>query len=102
MQVTGHSLGGSQAVHVGRKYGVEGTAFEPGSGVAGAFRRAGPRAAPAGQGRQMPLRAPTRRSLTILHIAKLCTHTLHVDSEGECNDSSTTYYINIKKGTSLL
>jgi len=40
VQVTGHSLGGSQAVHVGRKYGVEGTAFEPGSGVAGAFRRA--------------------------------------------------------------
>ena len=38
--MTGHSLGGSQAVHVGRKYGVEGTAFEPGSGVAGAFRRA--------------------------------------------------------------
>ena len=40
VQVTGHSLGGSQAVHLGRKYGVEGTAFEPGSGVAGAFRRA--------------------------------------------------------------
>ncbi len=40
VQVTGHSLGGSQAVHVGRKYGVEGTAFKPGSGVAGAFRRA--------------------------------------------------------------
>ena len=40
VQVTGHSLGGSQAVHVGRKYGVQGTAFEPGSGVAGAFRRA--------------------------------------------------------------
>ena len=40
VQVTGHSLGGSQAVHVGRKYGVERTAFKPGSGVAGAFRRA--------------------------------------------------------------
>jgi len=40
VQVTGHSLGGSQAVHVGRKYGVEGTAFKPGSGVAGAFQRA--------------------------------------------------------------
>ena len=40
VQVTGHSLGGSQAVHVGRKYGVEGTAFEPGTAVAGAFRRA--------------------------------------------------------------
>ena len=40
VQVTGHSLGGSQAVHVGMKYGVQGTAFEPGSGVAGAFRRA--------------------------------------------------------------
>lgn len=32
--------GGSQAVHVGRKYGAIGTAFEPGSGPAGAFRRA--------------------------------------------------------------
>jgi len=40
VQVTGHSLGGSQAVQVGRKYGVEGIAFEPGSGVVGAFRRA--------------------------------------------------------------
>jgi hypothetical protein len=40
VQVTGHSLGGSQAVHVGRKYGVGGTAFEPGTAVSGAFRRA--------------------------------------------------------------
>ena len=40
VQVTGHSLGGSQAVHVGRKYGAVGTAFEPGAGPAGAFRRA--------------------------------------------------------------
>lgn len=40
VQVTGHSLGGSQVVHVGRKSGVEGTAFQPGSGVARAFRRA--------------------------------------------------------------
>ena len=32
---------GAQAVQVGRKYGVEGTAFEPGTAVAGAFRRAG-------------------------------------------------------------
>ena len=40
VQVTGHSLGGSQAVPVGRKYGAIGTAFEPGSGPAGAFRRA--------------------------------------------------------------
>ena len=40
VQVTGHSLGGSQAVHVGRKYGAVGTAFEPGTAIAGAFRRA--------------------------------------------------------------
>lgn len=31
--VTGHSLGRSQAVHVGRKYGARGTAFEPGTSV---------------------------------------------------------------------
>jgi len=40
VEVTGHSLGGSQALHVGRKYGAVGTAFEPGSGPADAIKRA--------------------------------------------------------------
>ncbi len=33
VEVTGHSLGGSQALFIGRKYGVKGTAFEPGVGI---------------------------------------------------------------------
>lgn len=39
VEVTGHSLGGSQALHVGRKYGVKGTAFEPGAGASDVTHR---------------------------------------------------------------
>jgi hypothetical protein len=39
VEVTGHSLGGSQAVYVGRLHNAKGTAFEPGAGPADtAFR----------------------------------------------------------------
>lgn len=40
LEVTGHSLGGSQALYVGRKYGAKGTAFEPGAGPADTVQRA--------------------------------------------------------------
>ena len=40
VEVTGHSLGGSQALHIGRKYGAKGTAFEPGVGLHDAYSRA--------------------------------------------------------------
>lgn len=40
LEVTGHSLGGSQAMYIGRKYGAKGTAFEPGSGFVDAASRA--------------------------------------------------------------
>lgn len=40
VEVTGHSLGGSQAVHIGRKYGAKGIAFEPGVGIHDAYSRA--------------------------------------------------------------
>lgn len=39
VQVTGHSLGGSQAMYVGRRHGVKGIAFEPGIGPLDAVER---------------------------------------------------------------
>ena len=38
VEVTGHSLGGSQAMYIGRRYGVKGTAFEPGVGIRDAYQ----------------------------------------------------------------
>lgn len=40
VEVTGHSLGGSQAVYIGKKYGAKGIAYEPGLGPADAISRA--------------------------------------------------------------
>lgn len=39
LEVTGHSLGGSQAIYVGRKHNAKGLAFEPGAGPADAVFR---------------------------------------------------------------
>ena len=39
IEVTGHSLGGSQALYIGRKYGAKGTAFEPGVGLSDAYTK---------------------------------------------------------------
>lgn len=39
VEVTGHSLGGSQAIYIGRKYHAKGIAFEPGSGPGDAINR---------------------------------------------------------------
>lgn len=42
IEVTGHSLGGSQALYIGRKYGAKGTAFEPGLGLRDAYQKSIP------------------------------------------------------------
>ena len=39
VEVTGHSLGGSQAMYVGAKYNTKGIAYEPGIGTLDAFER---------------------------------------------------------------
>lgn len=37
IKATGHSLGGTQALHVNKKYGIDAVAFNPGSGLFGGY-----------------------------------------------------------------